>query len=249
MAKETSASKRKGFSLAETLITIGIIGMVATMTIHVITPQINDKATTARLKKTYSALQQALLKAVAENGPVDSWGISMEPGYGGEKILLHNIAKHLNTIKICENGVGCFPNRTYKNIDGTNYVNWNILTNRSAVILADGTLVMFNTSSAGGFSDFGQIYVDINGAKPPNQVGVDFFYFYLFQNTLIPSGAPARFGTQFFIEHCLKDSGFACAAWVVYNGNLDYLYCSDLSWENKHQCKYTEKLIKYLFGL
>lgn len=249
MAKETSGSSKKGFSLAEALITIGIIGMLATMVYQVLSGNIKDKVTTARLKKTYSSLQQALLKAVAENGPVDSWGISMEPGYGGEKILLKNIGKHLNTIKVCEDGTGCYPNRTYKNIDGTNYVNWNILSDRSAVILADGTMVMFNTSSAGEYSDYGQIYVDINGAKPPNQVGVDFFYFYIFQNTLIPSGAPARFGTQFFIDHCLKDSGFACAAWVVYNGNLDYLYCADLTWENKHYCKYSEKLVKYLFGL
>lgn len=249
MAKETSDSSKKGFTLAEVLITIGIIGMVATMVYQVLSGNIKDKVTTARLKKTYSTLQQALLKAVAENGPVDSWGISMEPGLGGEKILLRNIGKHLSTTKVCENGVGCYPNRTYKNIDGSNYVNWNILSDRSAAILADGTMVMFNTSSASGYSDFGQVYVDINGAQPPNQVGVDFFYFYIFQNTLIPAGAPARFGTQFFIEHCLKDSGFACAAWVVYNGNLDYLYCTDLTWENKHRCKYSEKLLKYLFGL
>lgn len=110
-------------------------------------------------------------------------------------------------------------------------------------------MIMFNTSSASNVSDFGQIYVDINGAKPPNQVGIDFFYFYIFNNTLIPSGAPARYGTEYFIKHCIQNAGFACAAWVVYNGNLDYLYCNDLTWEGKHQCKYTEKLLKYLFGL
>ncbi len=249
MGKEISDSKKRGFSLAETLITIGLIGMIATMTYQVLSVTVRDKTTTASLKKTYSTLQQALLSAVAENGPVDSWGISMEPGFGGEKVLLHNIAKHLNTVKICEEGKGCYPNRTYKNIDGSPYVNWNILSDRSAAILADGTMIMFNTSSAGNVSEFGQIYVDINGAKPPNQVGVDFFYFYIFNNTLIPSGAPARYGTEYFIKHCIQNAGFACAAWVVYNGNLDYLYCNDLTWEGKHQCKYTEKLLKYLFGL
>lgn len=249
MVKEISGFRKKGFSLAEVLITIGIIGMIATMTYQTLSTSIKDKKTTARLKKTYSSLQQAILKAVAENGPIDSWGISMEPGFGGEKILLKYIGKHLNTIKICENGTGCYPNRTYKNIDGSNYVNWNVLSDRSAVILADGTMVMFNTSSAKNYSDFGQIYVDINGAQPPNQVGLDFFYFYIFENTLVPAGSPAKYGTKFFIEHCLKDSGFACAAWVVFNGNLDYLYCNDLTWEAKHQCKYREKLLKYLFAL
>lgn len=244
---ETLNSDKNGFSLAETLITIGIIGMVATMTMQVLIPNMKEKVTTSQLKKTYSTLQQALYRAVEKNGDVADWGISMDPGYGGEKVLLHNIAPFLNTVKICENGVGCYPNRTYKNIDGTSYINWNILSDRSAVILADGTLIMFNTASADKYSQFGQIYVDVNGAKPPNQVGVDFFYFYIFNNTLIPSGAPARFGTEFFVENCIKKAGFACAAWVLYNNNMDYLYCSDLTWENKHFCKYSEKLVKYLF--
>ena len=246
--KEILNSKKLGFSLAEVLITIGIIGMIATLTMQIVVPDTKDKVTTAQLKKTYSTLQQALYRAVEENGPVESWGISMDPGYGGEKILLHNIAPFLNTIKICEHGNGCYPNRTYKNIDGTSYGNWNILSDRSALILADGTMVMFNTSSASAFSDFGQIYVDINGAKPPNQVGVDFFYFYIFNNTLIPSGAPARFGNQFFIENCINKAGFGCAAWVIYNSNLDYLYCPDLTWEEKHKCRYSEKVFKHLFG-
>ncbi len=248
MAKETSVFKHKGFTLAEVLITLGIIGIIAAIMYCFINPIIKDTTATTQLQKTYSVLQQALLKAVAENGEVKSWGISMESGGGGEKVLLNNLVKHLNTIKVCENGAGCYPNRTYKNLDGSSYVNWNILPDRSAVILTDGTMVMFNTSSASEVSDFGQIYVDINGAKPPNQVGVDFFYFYIFGNSLIPSGAPATFGNQFFIDHCIKDAGFACAAWVIYNGNLDYQYCSDLTWELKHSCKYSEKVLKRRAG-
>lgn len=249
MEKEISVSKKNGFTLAETLITTGIIGVIAAIMFNIITPSIKDSTATSRLKKTYSSLQQALLQAVAENGEVENWGISMEPGLGGEKILLKNIGKHLNTVKICENGSGCYPNRTYKNIDGSSYVNWNILPDRSAVILSDGTMIMFNTSSASKVSDFGQIYVDINGAKPPNQIGVDFFYFYIFKNSLIPSGAPAKFGNDFFVKNCMKNAGFACAAWVIYNENLDYQYCSDLSWEKKHRCKYSQKFFKHTAAL
>lgn len=240
--KEILGSKLKAFSLAEVLITIGIIGMIATLTLQTIIPKTTETKTTNQLKKTYSTLQQALIRAIAENGPIDSWGISMEPGYGGEKILLKKLSPHLQTLKICEDGTGCYPNITYKNIDGSSYVNWNILSDRSAVILNDGTMVMFNTSSAKNFSEFGQIYVDINGAKPPNQVGIDFFYFYIFKNALIPSGAPARYGNALFVEKCIKKAGFACAAWVIYNENMDYLHCQDLTWEGKKRCKQKQKL-------
>ena len=31
-------------------------------------------------------------------------------------------------------------------------------------------------------------------------------------------------------------NGYGCAAWVIYNKNMDYLHCNDLSWEGKHKC-------------
>ena len=34
-----------------------------------------------------------------------------------------------------------------------------------------------------------------------------------------------------------RNSGYACAAWVIYNENMDYLHCDDLSWGGKHKCK------------
>ena len=32
-------------------------------------------------------------------------------------------------------------------------------------------------------------------------------------------------------------NGYGCAAWVMYNENMDYLYCNDLSWNGKHKCR------------
>lgn len=228
--------KKRAFTLAEVLTTLGIIGVVAALTLPTIITSTKEKTATARLKKTYSALQQAFLSAQEKYGPVADWGISMEENGGGEQVLLNYFAPLMEKVKTCKNGYGCFPNVTYKNIDGTNYVNWNILKDRSAMILSDGTMVMFNASSAGGYSKYGQIYVDINGAKPPNQVGVDFFYFYIFDNAIVPSGAPKTYGDEFFMEKCIKKAGFACAAWVIYNENMDYLHCTDLNWGAKKKC-------------
>ena len=33
------------------------------------------------------------------------------------------------------------------------------------------------------------------------------------------------------------EQGRACTAWVIYNGNMDYLHCNDLSWHGKTKCK------------
>ena len=88
---------------------------------------------------------------------------------------------------------------------------------------------------------YGQIYVDTNGSKGPNQLGVDFFYFFLWPQRIIVGGAPTcgADGCNYngFISNCLNGSGTACGAWVIYNENMDYLHCDDLSWQGKHKCK------------
>lgn len=85
--------KNYGFTLAEVLITLGIIGIVAAMTLPAIVSKYQEKVLVERLKQTYSIFSQAYLRAVQENGPADSWDIgepvTME---GAEKLIyLHLI--------------------------------------------------------------------------------------------------------------------------------------------------------------
>lgn len=43
-------------------------------------------------------------------------------------------------------------------------------------------------------------------------------------------------------EITIMDYSGGRTAWVVYNGNMDYLRCPDkLSWRGAHTCKETEK--------
>ena len=55
-------------------------------------------------------------------------------------------------------------------------------------------------------------------------------------NAIVPAGAPRYYGDEFFMEKCVKKAGFACAAWVIYNENMDYLHCSDLGWSGRKRC-------------
>ena len=57
--------KNQGFTLAETLITLGIIGVVAAMTVPVLISNTNGAKYRSQLKKTYSTLNQAGLMAQA----------------------------------------------------------------------------------------------------------------------------------------------------------------------------------------
>lgn len=65
--------KCKGFTLAEVLITLAVAGVVAAMTLPVLINNYEKKVTTAKLKKFYSVMQQAIKLAEAENGEFTTW--------------------------------------------------------------------------------------------------------------------------------------------------------------------------------
>lgn len=59
------------FTLAEVLITIGIIGIVATITIPTLMTKYAKKRTETQLKAFYSKINQTLKMSAAENGDID----------------------------------------------------------------------------------------------------------------------------------------------------------------------------------
>lgn len=64
---------KKGFTLAEVLVTLGIIGVVAAMTIPALIRSYNKQLVETRLKKFYSVFNQAILQSVHDNGPFEGW--------------------------------------------------------------------------------------------------------------------------------------------------------------------------------
>lgn len=65
---ESSTLKKSAFTLAEVLITLGIIGVVAAMTLPVLTQKYQKMVLKNQYKKVYSTLSQAYSKAVFDIG-------------------------------------------------------------------------------------------------------------------------------------------------------------------------------------
>ena len=61
------------FTLAEVLITLGIIGVVAALTLPTLIHNHNKKVIETRLKKFYSSMNQAILLSEVENGDKKDW--------------------------------------------------------------------------------------------------------------------------------------------------------------------------------
>ena len=76
------------------------------------------------------------------------------------------------------------------------------------------------------------------------KIGVDVFNFYFTTKGFVPRGM--QNDTNYtFTKYCsmtdtsvaVDQQGRGCAAWVIYNGNMDYLHCNDLDWNGKTKCK------------
>ena len=64
---------KKGFTLAEVLITLGIIGIVAAMTMPTLVANYKKKVTVTRLQKFYSTINQSLKLSETVNGAYEIW--------------------------------------------------------------------------------------------------------------------------------------------------------------------------------
>lgn len=69
--KKRTLSK-KAFTLAEVLITLGIIGVVAALTLPTLIQTNKNKEVETKLQKIYSVMKQAILMSELDNGPRDT---------------------------------------------------------------------------------------------------------------------------------------------------------------------------------
>lgn len=245
----TGRRKKVAFTLAEVLITLGIIGVVAALTIPSLVQKYQEKQTVSALKKAYSTLQSAYTMAVQEYGTPANWNISVTAQ--GASNLISPFVPYLNVQKKCigtsaSDYEGCMPNLKYKYLNGNEWANLNSIDTEQKVVLADGALLSAEVSSADCSGVYnvtlpnkgicGLFYVDINGFKKPNQQGKDLFIFWVTKSGIIPLGLPQDAASTFVAQCKMTASGNACAAWVIQNENMDYLHCSDIAWGGKTKC-------------
>ena len=62
--------EKKAFTLAEILITLSILGVVAAITIPTIINKNSEKITVAKVKKIYATLNNAFLQSILDNGKI-----------------------------------------------------------------------------------------------------------------------------------------------------------------------------------
>jgi type II secretory pathway pseudopilin PulG len=200
----------------EVLITLGIIGIVAALTMPTLVANYQKQVIVTRLKKVYWWISNAYLNAQQEHGPVDTWYDGTNQKVNNQKFF-EILSPYLKISKDCGFTGGCFKKANISEISGKEIPgrNYGVASSWYTIILADGTSVLLDSSSSGLVAAF---YVDIDGLKGgSNTYGKDIFLFRVVDGRVIPSGLDLNEAE--INENCSKTgSGSACAAKIMMDG-------------------------------
>lgn len=149
--------RRVAFTLAEVLITLGIIGVVAALTIPSLIAKYQDKVLIQQTKKAFSVFQNGLALASQDNGTPGDNSLTFPKDESSYFTVVKNLSKYFNGSQVClrssQEGCSQFFYQcaqavpTYNNAGEAVYNN--SFTYTPKIILADGTIFAISSNRKG----------------------------------------------------------------------------------------------------
>lgn len=205
---------KNGFTLAEVLITLGIIGVVAAITIPGLITENQKRVTVTRLEKALAVINQAYKQSFDDVGePPSAFDI------GAEEYFKQYWEPYIKVLSYCDGYAKCgyTSNTPYYYPNGTIRTSvFYAAKSRTAFLSMDGVVYLIFAAEwdgSGGFNKSSHmIWVDINGPDRPNRFGRDVFVF----QRVDDGGGIQPWGYKLSDSQvsakCLKNSdGFTCA--------------------------------------
>lgn len=181
-------NKRFAFTLSEVMITLTLIGFLATMTLSTIGSSVQQRARLAEFKTAYAKMESILRSITVEenkiykcyecptNADIDLYGLTIKgncSASGNQCTSLQNsFVRAMGATRFCENNPiteGCLPDNYPKAPGGGCFNNF---TSGEAYVL-DNSMIIITDGNKG----LRQFAVDVNGRKGPNKWGQDIFTF------------------------------------------------------------------------
>ena len=165
----------RAFTLAEILITLAIIGVVASLTIPALIKNTTDKQLMVMLRKDFSVISQAIKLLEAEKGTIN---VSSATGLRDDFETVMSFVK-----KGAWKDLSAVSYNFYKSDTKTDHTGWAAAT----AVMPDGSVWGFwpswNPNCTGTENELNgicaDIRLDVNGAKPPNMYGKDLFWLWM----------------------------------------------------------------------
>ncbi len=206
--------------MAELLITLGIIGVVAAMTIPGLRTKIRKSQVQTGVKAAYSIFSQATKLSINENGGISGWDIENEAEFSDKYMV-----PYLTSVTKLKNR---YTMHTLYDADnnGNSFLFWQ----PPFYQLQNGMIFTCHRGNGSGIKNM-MLIVDINGQKGPNTLGTDGFVFGFSKDkdTLLPGGASCTKEEIMTGKGCSTYEGcFKGAGWKAYQG----MHCAGLLQKN-----------------
>ena len=235
--------KKRGFTLAEVLITMGIVGIIAALTTPTLISSVRNQSNAAQLSSTVSNLENAFTSLVVGEGTDDITETELWSYWDDADGFAGEIGKYLKVISYdsAESGIPSGYTKGVKSISGAalesipgisgSYISLTLPSGAVAYIAEDGTVKSTeeedSVKAAGGalYSSPAYITVDVNGIDAPNMVGRDLFCF-----ILGPEGKLYPYGGK---DVAVFKGGNGDATWSSADGTYP---CTDTTKGNGEGC-------------
>ena len=212
MLRQKTRNDRLGFTLAEVLVTLGIIGVVSAMTVPTLMQNYQKKSYVVQLHKVYNEIQQASLQYQTDRNAINL----KEAGLISQENVSNWIRNYFKVIQDCGQDISpCFPISVYKKIDGSTYKFYDSpQENSNSFVLASGTSILVEVVNLPSSQIAISFAIDINGKQGPNIVGRDFFNMYLYNNNVIDDYDITNVNTTAPLDKDIRESNFikACSS-------------------------------------
>lgn len=209
-------SKKIAFTLTELLIAMGIIGLIAAITIPSLVNNIYKRAFATELKNITGSIKQLAqeqmikhkvyyleetdFKSAAELFKDENFAISQKCG---------------NPLVDCWKTSATGKDKiTYQFLNGTNVAD--TAKNNPTIVLKNGAILMYRSGISyeldNGDKIIGNFFIDVNGNEPPNIEGRDFFSVYITNKGKITNAqGNDKMTTEEYKSGCLGESGGAAS--------------------------------------
>lgn len=252
---------KMAFTLAEVLITLGIIGVVAALTMPALISNHQDKVKITKLKKAFSVLSNAYIQTQAKYGDIENWtDVDLETFIDTRPLsqqlsndIGYKFAEIIRYDKICTNLDD--SNKCWGRTNPLSFLNgtghgggtyFTLISNGIIYGITSHVDVKGNNKIKTKF--YAQVHVDVDMHKNPSVLGKNVFTFLITDKGILPGGTGQSYSdfnsyTPFpFETYCLDKGtlkqGSGCTAWVLQNENFEYLKaCSNLSLNGERTCK------------
>ena len=236
----------RAFTLAEILIALAIVGIIAAITLPSMVTEIGTETNMAKLSKSVTLFQNGMgeIFQQVQNRSDDGMAASRLTSIQVKDLFKtaptgstdnDYIADDQNLLKLTSGIIGLhsinnYNTRNIKNYNGTS-VSSNLFSNCATYQFNknDSVIILKDISANDENEDkvIAKVFIDVNGAAVPNRIGIDVFLFGLSNNgILVPAGSEKYNDNTFsdsvnsYTKDCQKSikTGLSCAARVMADG-------------------------------